>query len=211
MPKSSDYSAGKIESTIKPVLDRLMEPFKHIQIDPDRLYSRNHLWLQRKSHHRWRLGLDLFAAGILGQVSEIIYPTYSDIQPRGSQLLWINHMNGMIMIRSPVAATAMQKNQQLRDTPSHLLADPLGEGWLVDGDYRIDEDQEYIIPNDLSARWMNQELEWLFQELKQQILTKIEHGMGETLEDGGVYVTDIHTALGPLAHRDLVNRVINLP
>jgi glycine cleavage system H protein len=211
MPASSDYSSGKIESSIKPVLDRLMEPFKHIQLDPDRHYSRNHLWLQRQNHRRWRLGLDLFSAGILGQVSEIIYPTYKNSQQRGSQLLWINCMNGMIMIRSPVAVTALQKNQQLRDNPSLLLADPQGEGWLVDGEFRIDEHSEYIIPNHLSARWMGQELEWLCQELRQQILNKIEHGMGETLEDGGVYVTDIYTALGPLAHRDLMNRVINLP
>jgi glycine cleavage system H protein len=211
MPDSSDYSAGKIESTITPVLDRLMEPFKHIQQDPDRLYSRNHLWLQQINNHRWRLGLDLFAAGILGQVSEIIYPTYRESQQRGSQLLWINHLNGMTMIRSPVASTALQKNQKLRDTPSLLLADPLGEGWLVVGDYRVDEDSEYIIPDHLCARWMRQEIEWLLQELKRQIMNKIEHGLGETLEDGGVYVTDIYTALGPLAHRDLVNRAINLP
>lgn len=210
MQESGDYSTGKIEQAMKSVLDRLMEPFNRIQVDPDRLYSRNHLWIQRKNHNRWRLGIDLFAAGILGQVSEIIYPTYRDSLNSGSQLLWINHMNGMIVIRSPVTTASLQKNQRLRDAPSLLLSDPMGEGWLVDGDCYIDKSPEYIIPGHLTVRWMKQEIEWLFQELKQRILNKDEHGMGETLEDGGVFVTDIISAIGPMAHRDLTNRVVNL-
>jgi glycine cleavage system H protein len=209
--ESQDFSSGQSENAIKAVLDRLMEPFKRMPIDPERLYSRNHLWLQQISPSRWRLGIDLFAAGILNQVSEVIYPTYRNLQRRGSQLCWINHINGMILIRFPVDATSLQKNPQLRDTPSLLLADPLGEGWLVDGEYQVDEDGEYIVPNNLSGDWMSEEIEWLFQQMKQQITKMIEHGMGETLEDGGVFVTDIITALGPLSHRDLVNRVMNLP
>jgi glycine cleavage system H lipoate-binding protein len=188
-----------------------MEPFRQIRIDPERVYSRNHLWLQQRSQHHWRLGIDRFAAGILSQVSDLIYPTYTGFQQRGSQLCWINHINGMILIRSPLFASSLQKNPHLLDTPSLLLADPLGEGWLVDGDYQVDEDGEYIIPNDLSAEWMRQEVDWLYQQLKQKIMNMIEHGMGETLEDGGVFVTDILAALGPLSHRDLVDRVMNLP
>lgn len=211
MQESSDYSTGKIEDTIKHVLDRLMEPFRRIQVVPDRLYSRNHLWLQKKSPHSWRLGLDLFAATILGQVSEIIYPSYGGFQVHGSQLLWINHIDGMILVRSPVATKSLQINKQLRDFPSLLLADPLGDGWLVDGDFQVEEDSEYLIPSQILSRWLAQEIEWLFQVLRLQLLNKTKFLAGETLEDGGIYVTDIGTALGPVTHRDLVNRVINLP
>ena len=193
------------------MLDRLIKPFRKIRLDADRLYTRNHLWLQKRDQNRWRLGMDLFATKILGQVTEIIYPTYTGFQGCGSQLLWVNHIDGMILVRSPVATMSLQLNKRLRDTPSLLLADPLGDGWLVDGDFQTDEDFEYLIPQKISSQWLTQEVEWLFQELKLQLMNKVRTLASETMEDGGIYVTDICTALGPIAHRDILNSVLNLP
>jgi len=199
------------ETNLQPVLDKLLEPFRQIKPDPTCIYSRNHLWLKQVHPHLWRIGLDLFAVRVLGQISEIIFSRYSAVQAIGTRLLWINHVDGMVAIHAPVRAIIKNINPEVRTSPTLLLADPSGKGWLLEGEFYIEEDQAFLLPKHSVAAWWQQEVEWLAQYVRMQLQRRVNASVGETLADGGVYVQDICSAVGPVAHHDILQRMMVLP
>lgn len=198
------------ETNLQPVLDRILEPFRQIKPDPTCTYSRNHLWLKQVHPHLWRIGLDLFAVQVLGQITEIIFSRYSAIQSIGARLLWINHMDGMVAIQAPVRAIIKSTNPEVRTNPALLLADPSVKGWLLEGEFHMEEDQIFLVPKRTVAAWWHQEVEWLTQYVSMHLQRRITASVGETLADGGAYVTNICSALGPASHQELLEQVMNL-
>lgn len=198
------------EINLQPVLDMLLEPFRQIRPDPTCIYSRNHLWLKQVHSHLWRIGLDLFAVQVLGQITEIIFSRYSALQAIGARLLWINQMDGMVAVQTPVRAIIKNINPEVRTNPALILADPFVKGWLLEGEFYIEQDQIFILPKHSVEAWWQQEVEWLAQYVRMQLQRRATMSVGETLTDGGGYITNIYSALGPVCHQDLLKKVMNL-
>ncbi len=201
---------GAREDLIGPLLSRLMEPFQSMEFDQDIRFSCNHLWFKpRDDNGGWRSGLDRFAILALGQVTEIIFPVAQECLASGMNLCWLNHVDGMLVVKSPLEVFKLNYNPQVRDHPSLLLSDPMGSGWLVEGKFDI-LDSPYIVPKPDMRRWFEEEIDWLKCELETCLRGQMTFQVGETLADGGIFVSDICSALGPVAHRDLLRRIMNL-
>ncbi len=207
--QSLQHGSSESEIAIQATMTRLMEPFRQLSVNPALKYSRSHLWFQPRNRGRWRSGLDAFATLVLGQVTEIIYPAFHGRQETGSHLLWINHVGGVLVIRSPVPVTVLQGNSQLRAHPALLLSDPMGTGWLLEGEFQLADDSLSLIPPSDLIAWIQQEIEWFSREIGERLKQRMIPKIGETLWDGGVHVTDICSAVGPVAHRDLLRRITN--
>ncbi|UCD37589.1 MAG: hypothetical protein JSW54_12290 [Fidelibacterota bacterium] len=208
--RSSNELDPDLEDTIRPIINPLVDYFTRLEPDPALTYSRNHMWFIQQTPHSWRAGLDLMASRTISQVTEIIFPSYQGSLSRASPLLWIYHLDSMIVLRSPTQASALHANRKLRDCPSLLLADPQGEGWLLEGEFQIEQEQTYLIPKQALAGWFQQEVEWFIKEIKMQLIKQLNQPVGETLSDGGQYVTDICSALGPVTHHNLLQNLMNL-
>ncbi|UCH10097.1 MAG: hypothetical protein JSU61_12990 [Fidelibacterota bacterium] len=204
------YTKNDQDPGIRQIRDRLMAAFMQLKPDPELTYCRNHMWFRQSSSQRWRSGLDSFAAKALVQVADVIFPPYRGTLSIGSPILWIHHIDCMVVLRCPMVGSALSPNWGVRDCPSLLLADPQGEGWLFEGDFQIGSDLTYLIPKTSLATWYQQEKEWLAREISMQLERQMEPNLGKTLSDGGSWVTDICSALGPMAHQNLLRRLINL-
>ena len=206
-----NYDENKPENQIDSLLTRLMEPFYSIEYDQATRFSRSHLWFQpMNDNHGWRSGLDSFAVMVLGQITEIIFPILQDSLPLGNNLCWLNHIDGMLVIKSPVDAKNLTVNPRVIDHPSLMLSDPMGDGWLVEGEFDLFANSPYIAPASDIGKWVEQEIIWLQAEIESALRARMVPQVGATLADGGVYVADICAALGPVAHRDILRRIMNL-
>ena len=199
------------EKQIRSSVSRLMEPFCAIEYDQATRFSLNHLWFRKiDTKGGWRSGIDQFAIQALGQITEIIFPVFPKSVARGMNLCWLNHIDGMLVIKSPVDARDLTINPSVRDHPSLVLSEPMGDGWLFEGQFNLAEDSPYVVKKADLTRWFEQETVWFQGEIETYLLARMAPQQGETLADGGVLVSDLRTALGPLAHRDLLRRIMNL-
>ncbi|MFC2076256.1 hypothetical protein ACFLT7_04145 [candidate division KSB1 bacterium] len=203
-------SNKQLEEVISPVLNRLLKPIHDLQIDPKLTYCQNHLWLQQVDESVWRLGIDSFVASIFCQITEIILPTFGSSKPGDTQCFWLVHVDGMVMISLPMDAKNLVANESVRKSPNLVLADPCGEGWLLQGELDMGNNSRYIIPPDKVDDWWRYEIDWLEGLIRSNLVRRMEHHVGETLADGGYFINDISTALGPTAHRDLLQQVLKL-
>ncbi len=211
MNSSSNEIPTRHERAAQSTTAQLLVPYKELKANPDLRYSRNHLWFKSmEKTNLWRVGIDSFAALLLGQVADIIYPAFRGRQDTGTRLVWISHLDGLLGLKSPVPAKVLQGNRRLREHPALLLSNPLDAGWLLEGDFDLADDAIFLIPRSDLQAWFSQEIEWLGREVEQRLSRKLVPGVGETLSDGGVYATDICSALGPVCHQELLEQVMNL-
>lgn len=190
---------------------QLLAPYKELTANSDLRYSCNHLWFKSMEEtNLWRAGIDSFAALLLGQVTDIIYPIFQGRQDTGTRLVWISHLDGLLGLKSPVPAKVLHGNRRLREHPALLLSNPMDAGWLLEGDFDLADDAIFLIPRSDLQAWFSQEIEWLGREVEQRLSKILVPCVGETLSDGGVYVTSICNALGPASHQNLLEKVMNL-
>ncbi len=209
--RSSNERTTEHETAVQSTTAQLLAPYRELTANSDLRYSRNHLWFKpMEETNLWRAGIDSFAALLLGQVTDIIYPTFQGHQNTGARLVWISHLDGLLGLKSPVRAKSLHGNRLLREHPALLLSNPMDAGWLLEGDFDLSDDAIFLIPRpDLNA-WFCQEIEWLGREVEQRLSRSRTLGVGETLFDGGTFVANICSALGPAGHQELLEQVMNL-
>lgn len=100
----------------------------------DRLYSTGHGWVQPSASHKgvWRVGIDAFAATLLGCATDI---TWTTSQPRyecGDPICDIDIGLGSLSICAPIGGCILRINDSLERQPAQLITDPYGAGWLAD-------------------------------------------------------------------------------
>ncbi len=211
MNNSSNEITTGHERAAQSITMQLLVPYKDLKANPDLRYSRNHLWFKpMEETNLWRAGIDSFAALLLGQVTDIIYPSFQGRQDTGARLVWISHLDGLLGLKTPVPGRSVHGNSRLREHPTLLLSNPMDAGWLLEGDFDLTDDAIFLIPRSDLHVWLTQEIDWLGREVEQRLSRKMVPGVGETLSDGGVYITSICSALGPVCHQDLLEQVMNL-
>ncbi len=201
--KERERTAGLVE--------QLIAPFRELRPDPDCLYTTNHLWLKQRSTQSWRMGMDAFAARLFAHVHELIFPVPGHFHLTGSYLLWVNNPAGMIAMRSPLTFLVMAINSRVREEPRILLADPQQDGWLLEGRCSPEENEAAIIPHTSLADWWLRDINWLAEELQERVGRALMNpALGETLQDGGLYIHDLSHILGTAGHRELLQQAMEL-
>jgi glycine cleavage system H protein len=98
----------------------------------DRLYTRNHHWIQRIRDSRVRTGLDAFAARILGRVGEVRTPTPGATVTAGQPCVLVSVEGGLIRLASPVSGRVLAVNPRLGEHPELLGTQAYSGGWLME-------------------------------------------------------------------------------
>lgn len=193
------------------LVEQLMAPFRELRPDPDCLYTTNHLWLKQRSAQSWRMGMDSFAARLFAHVHELVFPVPGRFHPAGSYLLWVNNPAGMIALRSPLPFLVMAINSRVREEPRILLADPQHDGWLLEGRCSPEENEDAIIPHPSLADWWHKSINWLSEGLQERVeQAMMNPALGETLQNGGLYIHDLSHILGTAGYWELLQRVLEL-
>lgn len=107
----------------------------HLETPRDRLYGPGHTWVQPRSERgegTCRLGLDAFAAAIIGDVSDVRPRHPGQRLARRDALCDLQVGSDVLRPRSPVSGRVVDCNPDVRTHPRRVTAEPYGKGWIVE-------------------------------------------------------------------------------
>lgn len=106
----------------------------HGALPEDRLYSAGHGWVQPLASHTgvWRVGVDAFAATLLGWAKKITWTASSKRHEQGEPVCAINIGLGVLSISAPIGGCILHVNEALQHQPALLITDPYEAGWLAE-------------------------------------------------------------------------------
>ena len=98
---------------------------------PDKLkYTKEHEWLDLKGESGV-IGITFFAQKELGDVVFVELPEVGRELKQGDILGTVESVKAVSEIYSPVSGTVTEVNNELRDHPELVNADPYGKGWIL--------------------------------------------------------------------------------
>jgi glycine cleavage system H protein len=138
------------------------------QVPANLHYHAGHGWAQRERASLMRVGVDEFAADLLGQVDGIDLPKPGRWVRQG-QKVWGFTRNGQkTEMVSPVEGEIVEVNPEVVKNPSRMYTDPFGQGWLMTVNVPDEESvQHNFMPERLVKDWIEDCAARLFAEQPQ--------------------------------------------
>ncbi len=200
-----------VEPMVQRLLERLLAPFRDARPRDSLLYSTNHLWFGDFGlDDDCRIGIDDMLRLILSHLHEIIFPVKGHKVPRGSPLAWLCQPTGMVALPAPFPMTVNEINTTVRESPNLALADPYGEGWLanIHLDHRA-TDLPLLSCSAADAHW-KESVTAIDATLHRTLSERSDKSVGETLPDGGRFITSISQLLSPEDYVNLLQDVLRV-
>jgi len=157
----------------------------------DRLFHRGHAWLQRADDGLVTVGLDDFAAKLVGPLSRVSLPGVGSAVGQGEQAWRLLATDGRsVDMLSPVDGTVVDVNPALASSPGLAERDPYGEGWLMKvRPSRLRANQINLMAGRAVHRWM--------QDTVAGLRGSFAPSLGALAQDGGVPVSGMARAIDP--------------
>ncbi len=106
---------------------------EHGTVREDRLYTAAHMWVQPLSGTALcRIGLDAFAAALLGNVTAVSWPAADATLQAEEPVCHLDLGPGRISVAAPFRGRITARNEALRYQPAMILRAPYDEGWLIE-------------------------------------------------------------------------------
>lgn len=102
-----------------------------MQIPGDLRYSKDHEWVTA-SGAVVRIGITDYAQDALGDVVFVDLPEVGASFDAGAAIGEVESTKSVSEVYAPVSGTVRAVNEQLRDAPEVLNADPYGGGWICE-------------------------------------------------------------------------------
>jgi glycine cleavage system H protein len=151
-------------------------------------YHPGHSWLERERPNRVRVGIDEFAATLVGRVDSVELPKPGQWIRQGQRVFAFLHNGERAEIVSPIEGEVVEVNTQVAANPAVLSQDPYGKGWLLAVHVPDEEGTlRNLVPVNLVASWMREAVERLYS-LQPRLA-------GATAADGGRPVDDLWEGL----------------
>ncbi len=177
----------------------------------DRRYSSGHLWLEalgRPDHGRQRLGLDAFAAAIVGHCGGVSWEVSPRTVSRNEAICQIDLGLGMLSLRAPVNGVVTGGNQALHRDPALLVTQPYEDGWLLE--FQVLDDAEFGGLMTAEMAWDNARMD--LRRFRRRIAVQLFAGgqdLGQDMPDGGELITDLRQMLGGSTYLDLLHELVH--
>ena len=152
---------------------------------PARLaYHPGHGWAARETKQMVRVGLDDFAAHLLGQVDRVELPARGRWLRQGERAWTLVRGKHRFDMLSPIEGEVVDVNAEVLEDAALAHKDPYGAGWLVAVHAPAAEaNLKNLLRGRLAERWMEESVATLYR--------RIDGGTGVHLQDGGRAVPDI--------------------
>lgn len=176
---------------------------------PDgRVYTPGHLWLaeQVAAPPVLRLGLDAFAAVLLGRLRRLRWPPAGRALALGETVCELDLDAGLLPVAMPVAARMRRGNPALESDPHLALASPYEAGWLAEIEPEAAE-----LPRWLDAGQAREQARLDLRHFRRRMALALldDHSVGPTLPDGGAPLTDLCQILGGPRYLALLRELIH--
>jgi glycine cleavage system H lipoate-binding protein len=158
------------------------------QVPENLKYHPGHTWAMSEGPKMVRVGLDDFAAKLLGKVHNIMLPQRGQWVRQGQKLVTLVRDGVKVDMVSPVEGVVTEINETAAKDPETARRDPYGDGWLVSvesPDAKLNF--RNLLSGELARWWMDEAATRLRQHMP------IAVGVAQ---DGGTTISDLSTLLG---------------
>jgi glycine cleavage system H protein len=159
-------------------------------------YHAGHGWTLRERRNLMRVGVDEFAAALIGKAEKVELPKPGQWVRQG-QKVWSFYRNGeKTEMVSPTEGEVVEVNTELLENASLVRSDPYGKGWLVAIHVHDEENTtRNMVPKPLVRRWM--------QECVERLYARQPQLAGAVAADGGRPAEDLLAGLPDLNWKEL--------
>ncbi len=167
---------------------------------PDALaYHPGHSWALDAGNGRIRVGLDEFAASLLGPIEKVDVPQRGRWFRQGEKGWTIKTSRGDVQMLAPAEGEIVTVNDKALQNPESISHDPYGAGWLLE---IFSPDTEVSFRNLLSGAFARRWMEESVVELRMALAP----GALVTAQDGGRLAPQMGSELPPDTWRELTHR-----
>ncbi len=177
----------------------------------DRQYTAGHAWLQAVADSdggRLRIGLDTFAAAIIGRCAGVTWNPLGRRLAAGEPVCRLDLGLGTLWVGAPAAGAVVGENAVLREHPELLVTEPYTTGWIAEFQPDEDLDDERLVPAELSRERSRLDLQRFRRRVAMHLLADDAGRLGRTMADGGELLTDLRQMLGGSKYLDIIREFI---
>jgi glycine cleavage system H lipoate-binding protein len=151
-------------------------------------YHMGHTWALSESPQLMRLGLDDFAARLIGKAERLHLPERGRWVRQGQTLLTVYRNGGKAELVSPMEGMVTDVNEAVLKDPALALRDPYGEGWLLTVQSpEAKTNFRNLLSGALARKWM--------EEAAARLFGRMPALAGAVAQDGGIAVSDLTSHL----------------
>lgn len=164
---------------------------------PEKLqYHPGHSWVMRERKRLARVGVDEFAAALMGRIERIELPKPGTWLRQGQKAFSFYRDGEKTEVLSPTEGEVVEVNREIAADASLLRKDPYGLGWLLMVNVPDEETvSRNMVPAGMVRSWMRDAVERLYS-LQPQLA-------GAVAADGGRPAEDLFAALPGASWQDL--------
>ena len=154
------------------------------QVPENLRYHPGHTWALNESPSLVRIGLDEFAAKLVGKIEKVSLPQRGQWVRQG-QKIWTIHRDGnSVDMVSPIEGSVADINEAALMNPELARKDPYGEGWLVTVQSPDAKTNFRNLLGGALARW------WT-EESASRLQRRMPVALGALAQDGGVAMDNL--------------------
>jgi len=156
-----------------------------------------HAWVVREGHGSARVGLDSFAADLIGKIDQIEVTGLSRWVRQGQRLLTVRANGVSFDILSPVEGVVMAMNSDVEKDPTLVARDPYKDGWIVmleSPDFAIN--QKNLLQGSMVAPWMHYNVA--------RLNSALATSNPDLAQDGGLPLSQVLSRVEPELRQKLI-------
>jgi glycine cleavage system H protein len=158
------------------------------QVPQNLRYHPGHTWALSESPTLVRVGMDDFAARLMGQVSSVTLPQRGQWIRQGQKVWSLRRDGTTVDMLSPIEGSVTDVNEAVLQQPDLARTDPYGEGWLLKVESPDAKTNFRNLLGGSLARWWTEEAAMRLQRRMPGVLDAVA-------QDGGVAIDSITSHL----------------
>ena len=180
----SYFRGPRVQPAVKPALATgpqapRIEREYGFEIPQGYCFHPGHTWVLKESPENARVGLDAFAADLLGTVDRVEVSGPNRWVRQGQRMVTLHGRGTSVVLLSPVEGVITEVNKDILEDPSLLSRDPYKDGWIAmvkAPDLAVN--QKNLVQGSMVAPWMQNNVTRL-----NAMLAQLSPAMAQ---DGGV-------------------------
>lgn len=153
------------------------QPVSGIELPKGYYFHSGHTWMAEQGKATARVGMDGFAASLLGSAQHITVVGEQRWVRQGQKLLTLAGDCGTFELLSPVEGVVAAINPEVINDPGLAAREPYGKGWICQiKSPEMQADQRNLMQGSLAARWMENSFQQLKSMLAQADPTLVQDG-----------------------------------
>jgi glycine cleavage system H lipoate-binding protein len=146
------------------------------------LFHPGHTWAKVESEDTVTVGMDDFAAKLLGSADSISLPKSGSRVKQGSLGWAFKSDSRVIYMLSPIEGEIVEVNEQVANSPGVAFEDPYGSGWMFKvKSSDLASNMKNMIPEDIVGQWIESTRKTLANSGKPQAAARILARTGEPI------------------------------